>query len=90
MSAKEAEARYRGSHSNRKHEPEPTKKRGGTSEKAKTLTWPDVVKGPKIRGELETTNSNKSRNESKSNKFGQELERVENCRFRSTNGFGRT
>ena len=31
--------------------------------KAKSWTWSDVVKGLKIEDELETTNSNKSRNE---------------------------
>ena len=50
-----------------KPEPKLVKKRGGKAKKAektKTQTWSEVVTGLKIEDELETTNSDKSKNES--------------------------
>ena len=48
-------------------EPEPTEQGGDKAKKgreAMTKTWSDVVKGLKIEDELETTNSDKSGDES--------------------------
>ena len=76
----EAEDGYGGRNQREELDLEPTEPGGGRAakvgrgsrvkkgkddqEKAKTKTWPDVVKGPKIEDELETPNSEKRGNES--------------------------
>ena len=64
----EAETGCRGSHRNRVNESEPTKQGGGGAKKGrktKTRTWANFMKGLRIEDRLETTNSNKTWNESK-------------------------
>ena len=64
-SAEEFGSRREGS--SRQKEPKPAKHRGDESnkgEKAKTEIWSDVVKGMKTKYELETANSDESRNRS--------------------------